>query len=470
MAKKKPKSKGPRAESGAPSTEAVRVTPAAGPTIAEAAPGAQAAAEDEPDAPPEPTTAATPEAKRGASAAPAAAANDDRPVEVKIGAPVPRLVAAWGEPFARVARAFDWFEMRLLFAALLGLVVLLVAWISLVGLSAPLESDSNEGGVFRAILGAIVLGGLSRVAGARLGWSEGRKNALTFGVIVLACFLAPMWRRVGVDYFGHLKTWLQEGSSLTMLGGLRGVGTRVTILLALIGGSLAAASGKHINIDVVLRFTPERLKIPVFALSSGATAAVLLAASWGFFDYIAIESFNYRPTQLQVHEAGAAAVPESTKGDEVAFVQKRLGQHLFLFRKQIGLDLSAVPHVIAGGKWDDPARMSGRAWNELVENGGFRERFSREEVDGLRAPDEDLDGSRIPLVVIPGGGSARNLLIPALNLMFPLGFIIIALRFLLRLVLVISGHESLEDDAAASAEAADGRGTGIAPPTAREIA
>lgn len=459
MAKKKPKSKRPRAADG----EAVKTAqgeaerpPTAAATTADGA-GDAAAGDSDPSGDAAADAAEAP----AETAAPAAAAADERPVEVRIGTPVPRLVAGWGEPFARVARAFDWFEMRLLFAVLIGLVFLLVAWVSLVGLSAPLESDSNEGGVFRGLLGAAVLGGLARVATARLAWDEKKRTLATVAAIAVGIAVAPLWRKTGVDYFGHLKTWLQEGSSLTMLGGLRGVGTRVTILLALVGGSLAAAGGKHINIDVVLRFTPDRLKVPVFALSTTATAAVLLAASWGFFDYIAIESFNYRPSELQVQEAGQVAAP-SSKRDELAWVQKRVGQHLFLFRKQIGLDLAALPHVVGGGKWDDPSRMNGRAWNALIEDGGFREVFTKEEVDGVRALDEDLEGSRIPLVVVPGGGSARNLLIPTMNLMFPIGFIIIALRFLLRLVLVLSKHESLEEDVAASAEAADGRATGIA--------
>lgn len=473
MAKKKPKSKRPGATDGAAPRTAPREKDA---TAEEPTAPAPSEAKDEAASPPgdvaddgavdgaddgaasAPTAAPAPTAS---AAAPAAPAGDDRPVEVRIGAPVPRLVAPWGEPFARVARALDWFEMRLLFAVLIGLVFLLTAWVSLVGMSAPLESDSSEGGVFRAIVGAVVLGGLSRVVTGRLGWSETRRAIATCVAIALAVAVAPLWRTVGVEYFGHLKTWLQEGSSLTMLGGLRGVGTRVTILLALVGGSLAAAGGKHINIDVVLRFTPDRLKVPVFALSTTATAAVLLAASWGFFDYIAIESFNYRPSELRVQEEGQVAKP-STAREEIAWVQKRVSQHLFLFRRQVGLDLSAVPHVLGGGKWDDPSRMTGRSWNTLVEEGGFRDVFTKEEVDGVRSLEEDLEGSRIPLVVVPGGGSARNLLIPTMNLMFPIGFVIIALRFLLRLVLVLSRHETLEDDVAASAEAADGRATGVA--------
>jgi TRAP-type C4-dicarboxylate transport system permease small subunit len=232
-----------------------------------------------------------------------------------------------------------------------------------------------------------------------------------------------------------------------MLGGLRGVGTRITILLALLGGSLAAAAGKHINIDVVMRFTPDRLKVPMFAISTLATIGVLLGAAWGFVDYIAIESFNYRPAQLQIHEKGEKYA-ESTATEELAFVKNRVGQHLFLFRKQIGLDLGALGHVLGGSKWDDPSRMNGRQWNALLDD-GWTEKFTAEEIDAIRSVPDQLEESRVPLVVVPGGGSARNLLIPTMNLMFPIGFVVIAFRFLLRLLLVMSGHEQLEDDAAA---------------------
>ena len=104
-------------------------------------------------------------------------------------------------------------------------------------------------------------------------------------------------------------------------------------------------------------------------------------------------------------------------------------------------------HVLGGKRWDDPVRMNGRQWNELLDE-GWAEKFTKEEVDAIRSVPEQLEESRVPLVVVPGGGSARNLLIPTMNLMFPIGFVIIAFRFLLRLLLIVSGHEKLEDDAA----------------------
>ncbi len=392
-----------------------------------------------------PAKTASPKAKEAA-----ASAKDPAP-EIKIAASTDHRGAAWGEPLAKIARGFDWFETRLLAAVLFGLVFALVAWVSLVGMSSPLESDSAAGPVFRGIVGAIVLGGLSRLLGAKLGLKENAKAALTAAAIVAAIALAPTWRKVGVEYFGHIQNWLQEGSSLAMLGGLRGVGTRITILLALLGGSLAAAAGKHINIDVVMRFTPDRLKVPMFAVSTLATVGVLLGAAWGFVDYIAIESFNYRPAQLQIHEKGEKYA-DSTASEELAFLKKRVGQHLFLYRKQIGLDLGALGHVLGGSKWDDPSRMNGRQWNQLLDD-GWSEKFTPEEIEAIRSVPEQLDESRVPLVVVPGGGSARNLLIPTMNLMFPIGFVIIAFRFLLRLLLIMSGHEKLEDDAAPAAPA-----------------
>jgi hypothetical protein len=47
------------------------------------------------------------------------------------------------------------------------------------------------------------------------------------------------------------------------------------------------------------------------------------------------------------------------------------------------------------------------------------------------------------MVVVPDG-SPRGLLIHVLNLMFPIGFIILGLRFLLRMLMVVSGHTTVE--------------------------
>src|SRR5689334_17258861 len=82
--------------------------------------------------------------------------------------PAPRHEgAAWARPFVRIERALTWFESRLLFVVLLALVFALVAWISLRGLASPVQSDNAAGTVFRALLGATVLGALARFGTAR---------------------------------------------------------------------------------------------------------------------------------------------------------------------------------------------------------------------------------------------------------------------------------------------------------------
>jgi TRAP-type C4-dicarboxylate transport system permease small subunit len=283
------------------------------------------------------------------------------------------------------------------------------------------------------MLGMIVLGPISWLATKKLGWDLRRRTGAVVASLALAALLAPAWRDAGVDYFGHMFNWLQEGSSLTLFGQLRGVSTRLTVLLAMIGASLAAAGGKHINIDAFLRFVPKRLLLPTFVASSIATAAVCFAAAWGFFENIAINNFG--------------AEREWKYDKKIEIVEKRVAQDLFIWRLQIGFDLESLPIVLGGGKWDDESRLNGKQWNELVESSGYRDHFTKEQVDALLAPPEALGESRLPMVVVPDN-SPRGLLVHTMNLTFPIGFVIVGLRFLLRLILVLAGVETLDPDVA----------------------
>ena len=201
--------------------------------------------------------------------------------------------AAWARPFVRFERAWTWVESRLLFVVLLLLVLSMVGWVSLRGLAAPVGTESSAGTVFRALVGAALLGTIARMSASRArGMDENRSAVITTAAILVGAAIAPLWRKVGVDRFDGILNWLQEGSNMTMLGGLRGVATRLTLLVALIGASLAAARSKHINIDVVLRFMRPSFRRPVHVAAALATAAVCFGASWGFFDYISIEGFS----------------------------------------------------------------------------------------------------------------------------------------------------------------------------------
>ena len=373
--------------------------------------------------------------------------------------------AAWGDPIARFEARWTWFESRLITFVLLSQLTALVSWVFLNGLS---ESVSQSAGVvFRAVMAAIALG-----CGTWFGFRKmvlERRRALTLVAVGLGLSLAPAWREsvlaaakpgaaglvvtlahldaASASYFDNIKGWLQEGSTLTLMGGLRGLGTRLTLWLALLGGSLATASGKHIHIDVIFRFLPKKLQIPSAILNYFAAAAVCIFGSWGFFDHIAIESYGSRA--------------DDTAGAKIKNAAHEISDHFFYTRKQIGLDLRSMPRVLGGARYDQ--WMSAAAWNSWVDDAGFEDRFKPEEVKSIKVPEGN--GPHVPLVLSPRGEATRGMLNETLGLVFPFGLFAIALRFLLRALMTLSGHLSADPDEAHREEL---RGATGEEPAARE--
>ncbi|MEJ7735664.1 MAG: TRAP transporter small permease subunit [Polyangiaceae bacterium] len=329
-------------------------------------------------------------------------------------------------------------DTKLITGVLVAQLLVLVSWVFLAGLSSPTTSGTKAGWAFRAVAGAVALGCAAWFGARKL--PEKQRVGATLAAIVVGIAVAPVWRNLGVEYFDNVKGWLQEGSTLTLMGGLRGVATRLTLWLALLGASLATAMGKHIHVDVIFRFLPVRLRVPAAVLNFGATALVCIAAAWGFFDHIAVQSFGARL--------------DDTAGTKVGKSLHAMGEHAFLTRKQISLDLRSLSHVIAGDPYD--RWMSGTEWNEWVKSAGFSGRYPQEQVDGLIVPEDSLSHS--PLVIDPGGEPTRGMLVHALNLVFPFGLLVIALRFLLRILLAISGHIDLDPDAAHQSEPSNSSG------------
>jgi hypothetical protein len=223
------------------------------------------------------------------------------------------------------------------------------------------------------------------------------------------------------------------------MGGLRGLATRLTLWLALLGASLATAAGKHIHIDVILRFLPKRLRLAASITNFLAAALVCFAAVWGFFDHIAIESY------------GAKA--DDSPGMKLRHAGKELSEHAFLTRKQLGLDLRSLPHVIKGDRYD--RWMTAGEWNTWVKGAGFDGHFSAHEIDRILVTEEP-DARHSPLVISPDGETTRGMLVHDLSLVFPFGLLAIGLRFLLRALLALSGHLSIDPDAAHKDERDDG--------------
>ncbi len=362
--------------------------------------------------------------EKRADGAPAKAPDDGGPVG---GAP-------WGRPLAAFQERWTTLEVGLITFVLLWQLASLVAWVMVGGLAARPSPDSAAGTVFRSSFGAVVLGsaawGLSRKAKIEV------RRAATIAAIVVGLGLGPAWKSVGVAYFDNLKGWLQEGSTLTLMGGLRGLATRLTLWLALLGGSLATGLGKHIHVDLILRFLPKAARKPVAIVNYLAAAAVCAGASWGFFDFNAIQSYD--------------AKAEDSAGTKLARAAHEMGDHAFLLRRQMGLDLWSLPHVLKGEPYD--SWMPSEEWNAWVKEGGFEARWSATEVASLGVPP---GGRHTALVVSPNGKSTRGSLVEDLNLVFPFGLLAIALRFVLRALLTMSGHASADPEAAVKDEIAE---------------
>lgn len=334
--------------------------------------------------------------------------------------------AAWALPLFHADEVWTTFETWLAVFALTLEILSMSLWVFLKGLSTPSDGESQAGVLFRAIFGAIALG-CALYFGLRKQSHTVRRNAALAGVL-LGILGAKSWAGIGVDYTSNLLNWYQQACFLTLLGGLRGVGTRLTLLLALLGGSLATARGKHIIIDIATRFVSYKPRMVMIIVGWLVSSVVSLAAAWGFFDHISIENFGARA--------------DMTAGQKITQVGDQLEEDFFIARKQIGLDFKSTPHILFRGEayadW-----LKGKEWNAWLDESGLVERYGKEAVDVLKIPDED---SRAPLIVVPGRGEPRGELINVANLVFPIGLLVIALRFILRVLLAVSGHVSVDPD------------------------
>ena len=363
----------------------------------------------------------------------------------------------WGAPLMRFDLAWTRFESRLCAWVLIGEIVALCLWIALKGLSAEYQvggdAEKNVSGlVFRALISAIVLGLLTekltkpKMAEGATGFEETRQRHRLFvtASVVLGLLAGRLWANAGVGYFSNLLNWMQNASLLTLIGGLRGVATRLTLWLALLGGSIATAKGKHINIDVVMRFLTPRMRIPVAILGWTAAAVMCTAGAWGFIDHIAIALFHTQPSVPCKDDPSKDC--RVSAGDKLAHVAEQLGSDAFLIGRQISLDVRSFPRVLVGTKYNE--YLTASEWNAWIQGADWSAHFPPESVKGLLASPDRPDEPHTPAVSIPGGEEARGLLIKDADFIFPFGLLMIALRFLLRALLVLSGYVRVDPDLA----------------------
>jgi len=348
--------------------------------------------------------------------------------------------AAWGAPLDRLDKGWTKLDARMCAAVLLADAITLVIWISLKALSNT--GTGGSGRVFRCLLTALVLGAVTHVVTRK---KTDNHETFTTGAVILGLVIGSQWGDAGVTYFGNILAWLQNASFLVFFGGASDVAKRLTLWLALLGASVATGQGKHINVDVVMRFLSPRARVPVAVLGWMVAAVVCFAGVWGFFDHVAV--VDYR-APVSVRCTGSAdkdcPAPPSSKID---FVWKESKRDLFLSGRQLSLDLKTLPKVLGGAPYAQ--WMTAREWNEWLREGNWASYFEAADIKAMVM--EEKDGSfRTPAVTaIPGAGErVFQLLVRECNFVFAFGLLAIGLRFVIRSLLAIAGWVTVDPNAA----------------------
>ncbi|MFO0742597.1 MAG: TRAP transporter small permease subunit [Labilithrix sp.] len=348
--------------------------------------------------------------------------------------------APWGEPLAKLDRAWTKLEARLAAGVLVAEIAVLVFWISIRALSS--SGSAGSGQLYRQLLCAALVGGVT--------WRFVRKHPqaqiIGTGAVIGGAVLGSFWGEAGTVYFSNLFAWLQNSSILVFFGGASDLAKRFTLWLALLGASLATAQGKHINVDVVMRFLTPKMRVPVAVVGWVAAAIVAISASWGFFDFVAVEEMK-APTTMPC-PGDAAKRCTTTMGSKVDAVTSRFGRDVFLTGRQISLDLKSFPKVISGTPYNK--YLTPKEWNEWLRDGGWSPRFKPEEVKLLELPEDGSIDFRNPSVTaIPGSvDQVAKMLVPMFDLIFAFGLFVVGIRFLVRSLLAISGHIKVDPNAA----------------------
>jgi len=305
---------------------------------------------------------------------------------------------SWGAPIARFDAAWQNVEGRLCAAVLLTEVVALALWVLLRGLASDYLPGGNASGVVcRQVLGATVLGIIVHKTTRK---QSKRVHGIAVGVaIFLGATTGRLLAHTGVYWSANALNWFQNASVLMLIGGLRGLVTRLTLWVALIGASLAASRGKHIHVDVLLRYIPLKLRLPAALAGWLAAAAVCSSGAVGFVDYISIAAF--RAPAVEACPDDSSKECDTTAGEKLGRVAHDISADLFLLGRQASLDLKSIPRVLVGTPYDQ--WMTAAEWNDWLDGSDWAAHFDKSAVDALRA-DPAVSATHMPAVVVPGKG------------------------------------------------------------------
>ncbi len=355
---------------------------------------------------------------------------------------------------SRIDAAWQRVESRLCAAVLVAEIVSLTLWVSLKGLSTDYLPGGNVSGlVYRGLLTAALAGLVARQATRAC--AEDKRRLWVTGALVAGLLSAGLWAHAAVGWSSNVLNWLQNASALMLIGGLRGLGTRLTLWLAMLGASLATSRGKHIHVDVFVRYLPSAFRAPASIVGCVGAAVVCLVGALGFVDYISIA--EYRASAVQPCPGDPGRSCDTPPGDKLAAVGRAMRSDLFLLGRQVSLDARSVREVLAGRPYD--RWMSASDWNAWLDGAPWASHFDESAVQALRMDPSETTARRMPQVAVPGTGEdARGLLIRELNFVFPFGLAVIAMKLLLRIVLLLGrpGDAGTEPDAADDPSRAQG--------------
>jgi hypothetical protein len=370
--------------------------------------------------------------------------------------PNPPSPPAWAASLKRFDKAWTAAEAKACAVILVLEIVALCIWIILKNMPiaySPETGGSKAGLVLRGLLGGIALATLAhKIMGKAIPREPNAQSvgpvhgAVVTTALVVGLALGKSWASVGADFFSNVYSWLQASSSLVMFNGLRGFSSRMTLLVALLGASIATAKAKHINVDFGLRALPEKLRLPAAVTGWLAAAAVCVMSSYAFFDFIAIGNFQ-APSKVDCAEGDKGASGngqcDPSFGIKWSKVMSTTKRDLFVARRQVVLDFKTFARVMKGERYSE---MPAAEWNAWLDAADWSAYADADELASYRAAD---DAPREPKAPVPGGGDLKLLLVKEFNV-FVLGiwFNLIALRFIIRAVLALSGAVSVDPDAA----------------------
>lgn len=378
--------------------------------------------------------------------------------------------ASWTRPLVRLDELWTKIETYLVLVVLLAAVLYMTGWVTLNAFHTKGGRLANFPGIILVFTGLATALGWTRVPAP-----QRQPKKLLLPAVLFAAGIGLLLVAKKQDYFANIARWLADGTLIKQMGTPQIVSARLfTIWVALLGGSLATGAGRQINIDVVMRFIGPKPRLAVAMLGYVLAATSCFVISWGFIDYLAITRYG--------------ATKTAKVSEKVSAVTQSIVRHGFIVRRQVMLDVRSFSKVVVAGvpfdKW-----YTGAEWNRELNDGGWASVYpppppapgatapaiayptkaclSPKEMEDLTAkggsvnPDwrlvgacdiGDGTGTRVPLATAPEPDD-RTPLEADLSLIFPWGFVMIGLRFLLRGLLALGGAVSTDPNAAHGADA-----------------